>query len=465
LGRQEEYKYEMCSEEPMNNCLITNALVLPMTEKRESFAGYVRVTDGIIAAVGHGAAQISGDEQIVDAAGCALLPGLVNAHTHLYQVLLRAVWEDLELMPWLKRIYGCARVLRPEHFYAGSLLGCIEAIRGGVTTVCEHNFLNPSAECAFETIRAMQQSGLRAVFARTIMNTGEIVPDCTKEKPEQAFRRIEEILARHKRSEQLQFMTGPNTPPINTTPDLLREIRRFADDKALGLSAHVAESHSVVECVRREHGTSGVVEFLHQFGIPAANSVFAHSVHVSPAEIAILKETGTSVSHNPVSNMMLGDGIAPVVEMLRQGVNVALGTDGAASNHSQDLFDTMKAASLLQKVHHQDAGVIDPYSVLRMATAGGAKALGLSSVCGTIETGKRADLVLIELDTVHSQPLNEVFSQIVHCAKASDVRTVMVDGKFLMRDRQLVAHDEKKVLADARQANRDLTERVSRLSF
>ena len=449
----------------MNNCLITNALVLPMTEKRESFAGYVRVTDGIIAAVGHGAAQISGDEQIVDASGCALLPGLVNAHTHLYQVLLRAVWEDLELMPWLKRIYGCARVLRPEHFYAGSLLGCIESIRSGVTTVCEHNFLNPSPECAFETIRAMQQSGLRAVFARTIMDSGEIVPDCTKEKPEQAFRRIEEILARHKPSEQLQFMTGPNTPPINTTSDLLREIRRFADDKALGISAHVAESHSVVECVQREHGKAGVVEFLHQFGIPAANSVFAHSVHVSPVEIAILRETGTSVSHNPVSNMMLGDGVAPVVEMLRHGVNVALGTDGAASNHSQDLFDTMKSASLLQKVHHQDAGIIDPYAVLRMATAGGAKALGLSSVCGTIETGKRADLVLIDLDTVHSQPVNDVFSQIVHCAKASDVRTVMVDGKFLMRDRQLVAHDEKKVLADARQANRDLTERVSQLSF
>ena len=450
----------------MTNLLIINALILPMTAERKSFHGYVRVDGGVIGEVGADAPPPSANgEQVIDAAGCALLPGLVNAHTHLYQVLLRAVWEDLELMPWLKRIYGCARVLRPEHFYAGSLLGCIEAIRSGVTTVCEHNFLNPSAECAFETIRAMQQSGLRAVFARTIMDTGEIVPDCTKEKPEDAFRRIEEILARHKRSEQFQFMTGPNTPPINTTPDLLREIRRFADDKALGISAHVAESHSVVECVRREHGTSGVVEFLHQFGIPAANSVFAHSVHVSPAEIAILKETGTSVSHNPVSNMMLGDGVAPVVEMLRQGVNVALGTDGAASNHSQDLFDTMKSASLLQKVHHQDAGIIDPYAVLRMATAGGAKALGLSSVCGTIESGKRADLVLIDLDTVHSQPLNEVFSQIVHCAKASDVRTVMVDGKFLMRDRQLVAHDEKKVLADARQANRDLTERVSRLSF
>ena len=450
----------------MNNWLVTNALVLPMTEKRESFDGYVRVRDGVVAEVGAGTPPaIEAGEVMIDAAGCMLMPGFVNAHTHLYQVLLRAVWEDLELMPWLKRVYGCARVLRPEHFYAGSLFGCVEAMRSGVTTLCEHNFLNPSPECAFETIRAIQDSGLRAVFARTIMDAGEIVPDCTKEKPEQAFRRIEEILAHHARGERLQFMTGPNTPPINTTPGILQEIRRFADDKDLGISAHVAESKSVVECVQREHGKSGVVEFLHEFGISGPKSIFAHSVHVSKDEVAILKQSGTSVSHNPVSNMMLGDGVAPVVEMLRQGVNVALGTDGAASNHSQDLFDTMKSASLLQKVHHQDAGVIDPYSVLRMATAGGAKALGLESVCGTIEAGKRADLILVDLNTIHNQPVNDVFSQIVHCAKASDVRTVMVNGEILMRDRKLTRHDDAKLMAEARQANRDLMKRINQLSF
>jgi 5-methylthioadenosine/S-adenosylhomocysteine deaminase len=449
----------------MRNWLIRNALVIPMTE-RKSFIGYARVRDGAIATVERGAPPRSDEtEEGIDGTGCVLMPGLVNAHTHLYQVLLRAVWEDLELMPWLKRIYGCARVLRPEHFYAGTLLGSAEAIRSGVTTLCEHNFLNPSPECAFATIRAIKDSGLRAVFARTIMDAGEIVPDCTKEKPEEAFRRIEEILAHHGRGEQLEFMTGPNTPPINTTPGLLREIRRFADDKALGISAHVAESKSVVECVRREHGKNGVVEFLHEFGIPGANSIFAHSVHISKDEIALLKQTGTSVSHNPVSNMMLGDGVAPVVEMLHEGMNVALGTDGSASNHSQDLFDTMKAASLLQKVHHQDAGVIEPYSVLRMATAGGAKALGFESVCGTIEVGKRADLILVDVESIHNQPVNDIFSQIVHCAKAGDVRTVMVNGEILMRDRKLIHLDERKILADAKQANRDLMERVGRLSF
>ncbi len=450
----------------MGRLTIKNATIVPMTEVRRSFDGYLRVKDGVITEVGEGSPkQTANGDQIIDATGCVLMPGLVNAHTHLYQVLLRAVWEDLELMPWLRRIYGCARVLRPEHFYAGSLLGCVEAIRGGVTTLCEHNFLNPSPDCAFETVRAIQDSGLRAVFARTIMDTGEIVPDCVKEKPDAAFRHIESLLAKHKSGTDLTFMTGPNTPPINTTPELLKEIRHFADAKTIGISAHVAESRSVIECVRQQHGKAGVVEFLHQFGLAAPNSIFAHSVHVSQDEIVLLKQTGTSVSHNPVSNMMLGDGVAPVVEMLRQGVNVALGTDGAASNHSQDLFDTMKAASLLQKVHHQDAGIIEPYAVLRMATAGGAKALGLSSLCGTIEVGKRADLVLVNLETIHNQPVNDIFSQIVHCAKASDVRTVIVNGEILMRDRQLTRLDDKRILADAKIANRDLMERVNQFSF
>ncbi|MGE5818371.1 MAG: amidohydrolase family protein [Deltaproteobacteria bacterium] len=450
----------------MSHLTIVNALIIPMVEERKTINGYVRVRDGWIAEVGSGSppAFVPGEE-IIDASGLVLTPGLINAHTHLYQVLLRAVWEDLELMPWLKRIYGAAQVLRPGHFYAGTLLGCVESVRSGVTTVCEHNFLNPSPECAFETVRAMQDSGLRSVFARTIMDAGEIVPDWTKETPDQAFRRIEEILTAYPNRAKLTFMTGPNTPPINTTTALLKEIRRFADEQSIGISAHVAESRSVVDCVRREHGKQGVVEFLQQFGIPGSNSIFAHSVHVSKDEVAILKETGTSVSHNPVSNMMLGDGVAPVVEMLRMGVNVALGTDGAASNHSQDLFDTMKAASLLQKVHHQDAGIIKPYEVLRMATIGGAKALGLASVCGTIEAGKQADLVLINIDTIHNQPINDIFSQIVHCAKASDVQTVLVNGEVLMKDRVLIQLDEKEVLSEAKMANRDLMERVHSLSM
>lgn len=447
---------------------ITGCTILPMTGAGQVLdPGWVRVRDGVITGVGTGEPPAAGEgETVVDGRGMVLLPGLVNAHTHLYQVLLRAVWEDMPFLAWLKRIYGVAEVLNPEHASAGTLLGCLENLKGGVTTVCEHNFLNPGPECAAATVDAIARSGLRGVFARTVMDTGEIVPECTRETPDTAFGRIEELMARPGGSgspgeeHRLTFRTGPNTPPINASPDLLREIRRFADHHSMGISAHVAESASVVEVTRREHHRPGVVAHLQDFGIPGADSIFAHSVHLSPEEIGHLAETGTAVSHNPVSNMMLGDGIAPVVEMLAAGVRVGLGTDGAASNHSQDLFETMKAASLLQKVKHQDAGVIDPYSVLRMATIDGAHALGLASVCGTVEVGKRADLVLVDVRKPHFQPVNDLVSQLVHCAKATDVDTVLVDGRLLMRGRECAALDEEEILERAGAARRDLMARM-----
>ena len=443
---------------------ITGCTILPMTGTGFVIeSGYVSVVDGIITAVNEGEPPAGESADVIDGRGKVLMPGLVNAHTHLYQVLLRAVWEDLPFLAWLKRIYGVAAALNPEHAAAGTLLGCLENLKGGVTTVCEHNFLNPGPECAASAADAIEESGLRAVFARTIMDTGEIVPECTKESPETAFGRIEELMTRKRGGEKsrLTFRIGPNTPPINASPDLLREIRRFADHHSIGISAHVAESASVVEVTRRELGREGVVAHLKDFGIHGEDAVFAHGVHLSPDEIGHLAETGTSVSHNPVSNMMLGDGIAPVVEMLAAGVNVGLGSDGAASNHSQDLFETMKAASLLQKVKHQDAGVIDPYSVLRMATADGARALGLASVCGTVEVGKRADLILVDIGKPHFQPVNDLFSQMVHCAKATDVDTVMVDGNVLMRGRQCALLDEDGILRRAQDAQRDLMARVA----
>jgi 5-methylthioadenosine/S-adenosylhomocysteine deaminase len=441
--------------------LISNAMIIPMTEKGLVLQpGYVAVKDGVITGVGKDSPPQLENARSIDAGGRALMPGLVNAHTHLYQVLLRAVWEDLPLFPWLKRIYGVAEVLRPDHLYAGSLLGCLEAVKGGVTTVCEHSFLNPHKDCASETVRAIRESGLRAVFARTIMDAGEIVPDCVREKPDQAFRLIERLLAENAADDRISFRTGPNTPPINTTPELLKEVRDFANRHSIGISAHVAESGSVVDFVRQRHGRTGVVEYLEEFGIPGADSIFAHCVHVTEEEIQILKHTGTSVSHNPVSNMMLGDGIAPVVEMLRAGVNVALGTDGAASNHSQDLFETMKVASLLQKVHHRDPGVIDPYTVLRMATFGGARALGLEKLCGTIEVGKRADLIVVDLESAHNQPVNNLFSQLVHCAKSGDVSIVMVNGRVLMENRQTLFLDEPQIIRRAQEAGRDLMRRL-----
>ena len=445
---------------------VTDCTILPMTGPRTVIeTGYVTAVGGVITGVGTERPPASDGATLIDGRGKVLMPGLVNAHTHLYQVLLRAVWEDLPFLAWLKRIYGVAEALNPDHVLAGTLLGCLENLKGGVTTVCEHNFLNPGPECAVAAVDAISESGLRGVFARTVMDSGDIVPECTRETPDTAFARIEALMSHHSRNgspeeSRLTFRTGPNTPPINASPDLLREIRRFADHHSIGISAHVAESASVVEVTRRECNRPGVVAHLKDFDISGEDVIFAHSVHVSPEEIRHLADTRTAVSHNPVSNMMLGDGIAPVIEMLAAGVRVGLGSDGAASNHGQDLFETMKAASLLQKVKHQDAGVIDPYQVLRMGTVEGAQALGLGSVCGTVEPGKRADLILVDIQKPHFQPVNDLVSQLVHCAKATDVDTVVADGRVLMRGRECTVLDEGAIVRRAEAARRDLMERM-----
>ncbi len=446
---------------------IKDTTILPMTGPGTIIeSGYVTVVEGIIREVGAGQPREEYGP-IVEGRGKVLMPGLINAHTHLYQVLLRAVWEDMPFLAWLKRIYGVAAALNSDHMLAGTLLGCLENLKGGVTTVCEHNFLNPDPECAIASIEGITRSGLRAVFARTVMDTGDIVPECTRETPDIAFKRIEELMSGRSGKGSLDipspltFRTGPNTPPINASAELLGEIRRFAEHHSIGISAHVAESKSVVDLTRREHGHPGVVGYLKEFDLLGEQSIFAHSVHVLPEEIAQLANSQTAVSHNPVSNMMLGDGIAPVIEMLSAGVTVGLGSDGAASNHSQDLFETMKAASLLQKVKHQDAGVITPYQVLSMGTIGGAHALGLGNVCGSVEPGKRADLILVDIQKPHFQPVNDLESQLVHCAKATDVDTVVVDGRVLMANRECKLLDESEILRGAQNARLDLMKRMA----
>ena len=261
----------------------------------------------------------------------------------------------------------------------------------------------------------------------------------------------------------LSFCIAPHAP-YTVSDKAFERIAMLQGVLDLPLHIHLHETRDEIGQSLARHGVRPLAR-LQKFGLVDANLIAVHAVHLTPQEASLLGAGGCHVAHCPSSNLKLASGIAAAAELLKAGVNVGLGTDGAASNHSQDLFDTMKAASLLQKVHHQDAGIIEPYAVLRMATAGGAKALGVDALCGTIEIGKRADLILLAVDDVHQQPVNDIFSQLVHCAKASDVRTVMVNGKVLLRDRKLLHHDEKQLIAQAREANRDLMKRVSELSF
>lgn len=426
--------------------VLNGPTIVPMIKPDQIIeSGAIRIADGTIESVEAEPVDVTDVRgELIDLHDRVVIPGLINAHTHLYQTLFRATWEDLSLISWLERVYHTSDLLEPMDCYLGSQLGIAESIQSGVTTLLEHQFLNPSFDHQTATVDALLDSGIRSVYARTIMDRGEIVPESVTENPEAALDDVRALLDKYGSEPLLSIRTGPNTPPVNTTSECCRAIAEFCEEEGVGISAHVSESLAVVEQVQEGLGYDGVAEYLDDIGLSGPDCVYAHCVHLNEEEVRLLARNDSAISHNPVSNMMLGDGIAPIVEALDADVTVGLGSDGAASTQSLDMVEVMKTCSMLQKVHHQDPSIISPYEVLEMATVHSARALGLADRVGTIEAGKRADLAVLDLEgSVHNTTLNDVVSQIVHTMHTADVDSTMVNGEFLMRNRTLFTLDER----------------------
>jgi 5-methylthioadenosine/S-adenosylhomocysteine deaminase len=242
---------------------------------------------------------------------------------------------------------------------------------------------------------------------------------------------------------------------------LIRESKRFANDKGIGISTHIAENEDIVKHVRKKYGYAGVVEFLHGLDFLGEEIIGAHSVKLNPLEIKLLSETKTKVVHNPVTNMFLGDGIAPIAQMVQNGVTVALGSDSTAGNNSQDMFEVMKTATLLQRVALEDATVLPPWEILEMATVKGAKALGLANEIGTLEAGKRADLIGLDFScSPHATAMHSEISQIVHCARPSDVKLVIINGEIIMEDGVILGNKETNILETGQRTGKSLVKRI-----
>ena len=445
--------------------LIENATVVTMNARDEVLCpGWIDVRDGAIAAVSSAPLPAEGADRRIDGRGKVVMPGLINAHTHLFQTFIRGVYEHLPFADWLRRIYHCGRALTAEDCRLSAMLGSLESLKGGVTTVMDHHFLDRGVELSEATLAGMRAVGVRTVLARTIMDVGTLAPPEVIESPADGLRAVQSLLDNHRgdgAGGMLTFMTGPNTPGVSASGELAVATQRFAAERGLGVSSHIAESRTIVDAVREHTGHAGVITWLDSLGALGPNWIAPHSVHVSPAEIDTLARRGVCVSHNPVSNMTLGDGIAPVVEMLKAGITVALGTDGAASNNSQDMFEVVKTAALLQRVRLQDAHAILPMQALRMATANAAKALGLGHLVGSLEVGKRADLIVLDLlGAPHNVAVHDVVSHLVHCARATDVELAMVDGTVLMEGRRVSGLDEPALLAHSQSAAERLVARL-----
>jgi 5-methylthioadenosine/S-adenosylhomocysteine deaminase len=427
--------------------ILTNGLVVTMNALGELIPqGAVAIKGRDIVAVGPSEA-ILGDWQateVVDCQGAAILPGLINAHTHVPMSLLRGLVDDLRLDVWL---FGYMLPVEREFVSAefcrwGTLLSCAELIRSGVTCFADMYYYED------EVAQTVAGAGMRAICAETIMKW----PTPDAESYDESLDRCRAFIEEWQHHPLVTPAIAPHAPE-SSTPELLRASAELAREYDVPLLVHVAETMVGVEENHAIYGMSPV-EALEELGVLQARVLAAHCVHITDDDRAILAARGVGVAHNPTSNLKLASGVAQVTELLDAGVPVGVGTDGQASNNDQDMFEEMRLAALLPKGFTQDPTVLPARQAFSLATIVGARALGMDRLVGSLEVGKRADIAILSLDTVHNVPHfdlspDNVYSQLVYAAKSHDVRDVMIDGRWVMRDRELLTLDEAQVRSEA----------------
>jgi 5-methylthioadenosine/S-adenosylhomocysteine deaminase len=378
--------------------------------------------------------------ETIDAAGQVVLPGLINTHTHAPMVLFRGLADDLSLMEWLtKYIFPAeAKTVSPEFVRAGARLAALEMIQSGTTTYTDMYYFEE--EIAKET----KGAGLRGVLGQTVIQ----FPVADAKTPADALARADAFITAFKND---PLITPAVAPHAMYTLDgaTLMAARNLARRHGVPTLIHVAETRDEVKIAQDQYKASPV-GYLDSLGFLGAGVVAAHAVWVSQPEIAVLRQRGVGVSHNPESNMKLASGTAPVPGYLSAGVAIGLGTDGAASNNDLDMFEAMRIASLLHKLQTGDPQAVGARTALEMATIGGARALGMADRLGSLEPGKRADLIVVSMDSARQTPMYDPISHLVYTTRGDDVRTTIVHGRVLMKDRTMLTLDEASVLADAR---------------
>lgn len=432
--------------------LIKNALIYPMTEEaaaREEpcFQGNIAIYQDRISGVG----QIpeEGDfDKIIDGTDCVAIPGLVNTHTHGAMTLLRSYADDMPLMDWLqKKIWPIENLMTDADIYWGTLLSIVEMIKSGTTTFADMYIMMD------QVARAVDESGMRGVLARGMTGLGA--------NGEKALLESVDFIKnwQGKGEGRITTMMGPHAP-YTCPPDFLKKALSYVEQLGVGIHIHLAETLTEVADIEKEYGKRPVA-LMDEVGLFQHHVLAAHVVHVNEQEIELLADKKVKVAHNPQSNMKLASGIAPVAQMLKKGITVAIGTDGASSNNNLDMIEEMRTASFLQKVAAMDPTVLPAYQVLEMATRNGADALNLTGEIGQIAVGKNADIILVDFHQPHLYPHHDAAAHLVYAAKGSDVKTVLIDGKVVMENRQLLTLDEERILYEAEKCTRRLVEQVN----
>jgi 5-methylthioadenosine/S-adenosylhomocysteine deaminase len=419
--------------------LITNGTVLQIdADSTRIENGAVAIAGDKIRAVGRAADfSASSASRVIDARGGIIMPGLVNTHTHAAMTCFRGLADDLPLMQWLnEHIFPAEAHLDEAKVYCGTLLACAEMIRSGTTCFCDMYLFEDAVA------RAAVAAGVRAIVGEVLYdfpspNYGDI---------EQGFAYTKELIARWQDDPLVSVAVEPHSPYL-CAPELLKRASSLAAAHRIPMVIHLSETESEVAQMKSKSGLTPV-GFLAEQGVLSPNLLACHCVVLTDEDISLLRRFDVKVSHNPESNMKLASGIAPVPELVQQGICVGLGTDGCASNNNLDLFLEMGTAARLHKVSTLDPTVMDAAGVLRMATIDAARALGIDHLTGSLEPGKAADIIIIDTAKPHLTPMYHPDSHLVYAARGSDVATTIINGRIVMEDGKFLSLDIGKVMED-----------------
>lgn len=435
--------------------LIQGGAVVTMDDAvRRHDRGYVVVEDDLVVEVGSGDASSRGADRVIDAGGMVVMPGMVNAHTHLFQTFLRGLADDKPLLQWLAEcIWPAARHFTAADAEAAAMLGLVENLRTGATSVIDHQYIHPDPDIDEAVCRAADRLGVRFLLARGWADRNYDPP--LMETAETVISRTETLWEGWAGHPRIRIELAPLIP-WGCSDEGMGITVAASRRRGAGTHIHCAETRTEVEMNLDERGTRHV-DWLDGLGVLGPDVQLAHGVWLEDDELDLIAARGSVVVHCPTSNMYLASGIAPVAEMRRRGIPVALASDGPGSNNRQDMFEAMKNAVLLAKISGLDPMALQPEDALWMATRGGA--LALREPVGRIEPGAKADLVVVDLESPFIAPVHRFESALVFNATPRDVHTVIVDGRVLLSGRQLLGVDERAILAEARDRCRALFER------
>ena len=421
--------------------IVANGTILTMDDKNSILeGGFLCIRGDAISHLGTKGQDAFEAQKKIDAKGGLILPGLLNGHTHAAMSLFRGLADDLPLMEWLNNyIFPVESRIDGDFVYTGTRLACAEMIMSGTTTFCDMYLFEA------EAVKAAREAGMRCLVGEVLYD----FPSTNYGPIEKGFEYTESLIKEWQDDPIVSIAVEPHSL-FTCSPDLLTTANELALEYGVPMVIHLAETQSEVAEVKERYGKNPI-EHLHSLGILGPHLIADHCVHLDSKDIKRMAEYGVRVIHNPESNMKLASGVAPVPELLARGVTVGLGTDGCASNNNLDLFTEMDMAAKLHKVHNMDPTSMDALTVLRMATIEGARALGLERLTGSLEVGKKADVIVVDSQRPHLTPMYNPYSNLVYSARGNDVVHSIINGRHVMEDRNLLTLNLTEVMARARE--------------